>query len=135
MGALALRSLFRFMARMTSPAPPAYSTADTRSGVSRAKFIAIILGIALIGYAAWQFPTWLRMAEVGSAYGARMGCSCRYVQGRDIASCATDAEPGMEIVSLTDLPDEKAVRASVPLLASREARYEGTTGCVLIPEG
>jgi hypothetical protein len=122
------------MARMTSPAPPADSTAVKRTGLSRAKLIAIILGIAVIGYAVWQFPTWLRMAEVGSAYGARMGCSCRYVQGRDIESCATDAEPGMEIVSLTDLPEEKAVRASVPMLASREARFDGATGCVLIPE-
>lgn len=118
---------------MTSPAPPANSTAVTRSGLSRARLVAVIIGVAIIGYAVWQFPTWLRMAEVGSAYGARMGCSCRYVQGRDIQSCATDAEPGMEIVSLTDLPEEKAVRASVPLLASREARYEGATGCVLVP--
>jgi hypothetical protein len=121
------------MARMTSPAPPAYSTAVARPGLSRARLVAILLVIAVIGYAIWQFPTWLRMAEVGSAYGARMGCSCRYVQGRDIQSCATDAEPGMEIVSLTDLPEGKAVRASVPLLASREARYEGATGCVLVP--
>lgn len=119
---------------MTSPAPPADSTAVSRPGHSRAKIVAIILAVAVIGYTVWQFPTWLRMAEVGSAYGARMGCSCRYVQGRDIASCATDAEPGMEIVSLTDLPEEKAVRASVPLLASREARYEGATGCVLVAE-
>ncbi len=93
-----------------------------------------ILIVALVGYALWLYPTLKAQAEVGAAYGARMGCSCRHVQGRDIASCATDAEPGMEIVSIADVEGERAVRASVPILASRVARYEGVTGCVLVPQ-
>ena len=40
----------------------------------------------------------------------------------------------MEMVSIEDLPEERAVRASVPLLASRTARYEGATGCVLVDD-
>ena len=95
--------------------------------------VAVIL-LATIGYAVWQFPTWQALAETGAAYGARIGCSCRYVQGRDIGSCPTDFEPGMEIVSIEDLPEERAVRASVPLLASRTAQFEGASGCVLVEE-
>jgi hypothetical protein len=93
-----------------------------------------VILLAAIGYALWQFPTWQALAETGAAYGARIGCSCRYVQGRDIGSCPTDFEPGMEIVSIEDLPEERAVRASVPLLASRTARFEGASGCVLVEE-
>ena len=96
--------------------------------------MAALLLLAVAGYAVWQFPTWSAMAETGAAYGARIGCSCRYVQGREIGSCPTDFEPGMEMVSLEDLPDQSAVRASVPLLASRTARYEGATGCVLVED-
>jgi hypothetical protein len=101
----------------------------------------VVGGIALIALvvALWQFPTWLKLAETGAAYGARVGCSCRFIQGRDIASCESDFEPGMELVSLADVePDDgaqpSAVTASVPLLASRTARYAGTSGCILDPE-
>jgi hypothetical protein len=120
------------MENMPSPVPP--PTSIPHSGIPRWKIVVALLLIALIGFAAWQYPTWKRQSEVGAAYGARMGCSCRYVQGRDIASCRTDAEPGMEIVSIEHVESERAVRASVPLLASRIARYEGATGCVLVAE-
>jgi hypothetical protein len=41
----------------------------------------------------------------------------------------------MGLVSLTDLPDERAVQASVPLLASRTARFKPGWGCLLDPVG
>ena len=70
-------------------------------------------------------------AEVGASYAARIGCSCRYVQGRDLDSCKSDFEPGMEIVSVADDVETRTVTGSVPLLASRSARLEGDSGCVL----
>ena len=72
-------------------------------------------------------------AELGSAYAARVGCSCRYVQGRSLESCQTDFEPGMEMVSLSDDPATKTVTGSVPLLASRSARFAGASGCLINP--
>lgn len=89
--------------------------------------------LLILGYVFWQFPIWHAQAQLGTAYGARMGCSCRFVQGRDIASCRRDAEPGMEMVSIDDVPDAQAVEASVPLLASRTAHFEPGTGCLLDP--
>ena len=91
--------------------------------------------VLVLGYLVWQFPTWQRQAAVGAAYGARMGCSCRFVEGRDIDSCTADFEPGMEMVSIEQIEDEPVVRASVPLIASRTARFEAGTGCLLEPEG
>lgn len=92
----------------------------------------VILAVALVlAYGVWQYPTWKGMAEAGTAYGARVGCSCRYVQGRDLKSCETDFEPGMEMISLSEDPKAKRITASAPLLASHSAVYAGETGCLL----
>ena len=91
--------------------------------------VAVLTGIFLI----WKFPSFKAQAELGSAYAARVGCSCRYVQGRSLDSCQSDFEPGMEMVSLAEDPATKTVTGSVPLLASRSARYAGASGCLLNP--
>ena len=84
-----------------------------------------------MGAAILYYPSLKAQAEAGSAYAARIGCSCRYVQGRAIDSCVRDFEPGMEIVSVSDDTSTKTVTGSVPLLASRSASYQGASGCVL----
>lgn len=93
--------------------------------------IALVIGG---GYLIWKFPSYRAQAELGSAYAARVGCSCRYIQGRSLESCTTDFAPGMELVSLSEDPATKTVTGSVPLLASRSARYAGASGCLLRPE-
>ena len=94
----------------------------------------LILAVLLTGFALWKFPSFKAQAELGSAYAARVSCSCRYVQGRSLESCQSDFEPGMEIVSLSEDPATQTVTGSVPLLASRSARYAGASGCLLRPE-
>lgn len=88
---------------------------------------AVLLALFLV----WKFPSFKAQAELGSAYAARVGCSCRYVQGRGLDSCQSDFEPGMEMVSLSEDPATKTITASVPLLASRSARYAGASGCLI----
>ncbi|NCP10941.1 MAG: hypothetical protein GW859_03110 [Sphingomonadales bacterium] len=82
----------------------------------------------------WQLPGLKAQAEAGSAYGARVGCSCRYVEGRDIGNCERDFVPGMALVSLSDDPETRTVTASVPLLGSASARYVGVSGCLMVLE-
>jgi hypothetical protein len=94
----------------------------------------LILGVLLAIFAIWKFPSFKAQAELGSAYAARVGCSCRYVQGRSLESCQSDFEPGMEMVSLSEDSATKTVTGSVPLLVSRSARYAGASGCLLRPE-
>lgn len=113
---------------MNSSAPPPDSTAVAKPPLRR---WVLVPGALLLGYMVWQFPTWQRQAAVGAAYAARIGCSCRFIEGRDIANCTADFEPGMAMVSLDEIDGEQAVRASVPLIASRTARFEAGTGCVL----
>ncbi|WP_227339936.1 hypothetical protein [Sphingopyxis sp. P8] len=94
---------------------------------------AILIGVILAGWLVWKFPSFKAQAELGSAYAARVGCSCRYVQGRSLESCQSDFEPGMEMVSLSEDPDTRNITGSVPLLAARSARYAGASGCLLDP--
>lgn len=90
-------------------------------------------GLGLIGltYLVWSWPNLKAQAEAGAAYGARIGCSCRYVQGRSIESCEEDMEPGMEMVMLDDRPTDRSVTGTVPLMASRTARLRPGFGCML----
>lgn len=117
---------------MTSPANPSNSMPPKgRAPISRGKLVAGGLVLLFVGYVVWQLPTWNALADTGAAYGARIGCSCAFVQGRDAGLCEADFEPGMEMVSLSIDSEEKTATASVPLLASRTARYAGATGCLL----
>ena len=95
------------------------------------RFAALIAVAALIVLVAWNWRGWAARAQVGAGYGARMTCSCRYVEGRGMESCKGDTEPGMEIVSISDSPDDKSVTARVPLMATRTARYRKGFGCLL----
>lgn len=90
-----------------------------------------LLVLAALIAAVYFYPALKAQAEAGSAYAARIGCSCRYVQGRPLDSCVRDFEPGMEIVSVSDDAATRTVTGSVPLLASRAASYRGASGCVL----
>ncbi|APL96093.1 MULTISPECIES: hypothetical protein [Sphingobium] len=91
---------------------------------------AVLLPLALL---AWNWSALRAQAQVGAGFGARVTCSCRYVEGRSMESCKGDKEPGMWAVSLKDLPESQSVNAAVPLLASRTARYRKGWGCLLDP--
>ena len=69
----------------------------------------------------------------GTAYGARIGCSCRYLGGRETGDCRKDFEPGMALVVLSADDDARTVTARLPLVASQTARYRKGEGCVLDP--
>ena len=96
----------------------------------------IVLAVAAIGvlWLVWNWNSIKGQAQLGASYGAHVACSCRYVAGRDLKSCKTDFEPGMELVSLSDDPDTKRVTASVPFLAEAVAERRGLFGCVQLNE-
>lgn len=91
--------------------------------------VAILLVLAL----GWAGFVLRGRAQLGAAYGARIACSCRYVEGRAMGSCQDDREPGMGMVRLTDRPETRSVDADVPLLAHRTARFRPGWGCLLDP--
>lgn len=70
-------------------------------------------------------------AAAGSAYGARVACSCRFVSGRSMDDCAKDKLAGMALIRFSADEEAKSVTASVPLVASETARLRDGYGCVL----
>ena len=72
-------------------------------------------------------------AQAGTAYAARVACSCRQVAGSSLEDCEKDKLEGMEMVSLSEDEEARSVTASVPLMASATARYREGYGCVLDP--
>lgn len=91
------------------------------------------IGVIAAALLAWNWGALRARAEVGAAFGARITCSCRYVEGRTLDSCKGDKEPGMALVTLADNPESRQIKASVPLLAARTARYRQGWGCLLDP--
>ena len=92
--------------------------------------LVVVVLVALGGGFAWlKFGPQGKRAYLASGYVAHVVCSCRYVGGRDMKSCATDFEPGMEIVRMSDDPAAKRITAWVPGIASRSASFKGEYGC------
>lgn len=70
-------------------------------------------------------------AVTATSYGARIGCTCHYVAGRDLQDCRKDFEPGMALVTLSDNPRTHAITARVPLIANQTATFRDGAGCQL----
>ena len=71
-------------------------------------------------------------AQIATAYGAKMACSCRHVAERPMESCLTDFTVDISQITFDETAD--TVRASVlGGLVSSEARKTGPeTGCTLV---
>lgn len=88
---------------------------------------------AIVAFAiAVNWPGWQRQAAQAAGLGARIACSCRYVEGRALGSCAGDLAgmPWMALVRYTDDPQARRVTASVPLIAERSSRLKDGFGCL-----
>ncbi|MBV1690049.1 hypothetical protein KRR38_20765 [Novosphingobium sp. G106] len=87
----------------------------------------VILG----GAVAWFWHPLHSYAVTGASYGARVGCSCRFVEGRALGDCRKDFEAGMALVRLSEDETAKSVTASFPLLSRQTATFREGEGCVL----
>lgn len=118
------------MATATSP----NSTSEPRSRLRTARNIALGVMAMAVLLLVWNWSSIKGQARVGAAYGAHIACSCRYIEGRDMTSCETDKEAGMEMVTFSDDPEHKRVTASIPFLAKAVAERRGAFGCVQLNE-
>ena len=115
------------------PATPPAHRASGRPPARRRRLWVLLgfLALAALLTAFWRPLT--GYARVGAAYGAHVGCSCRYAGGRSLNDCAKDFEPGMELVSLSEDRKARSVTARFPLLGGATATYREGWGCVLEP--
>jgi hypothetical protein len=96
---------------------------------------ALMLAAAML---AWNWKPLREEALTGAAYGARVGCVCRYVSQRSLKSCEGDLKVAglgrvAGLVSLSDDPATRTVRAGIPLLARQSATFDAKGGCQLEP--
>ena len=98
----------------------------------RAALLVLLVGLVAGGIALWaNRATVDGIGDAGTAYAARIGCSCRFVAGRSLEDCEKDMVSGMEAISLGDDVEAKSVTATLPLVASTSATYREGYGCVL----
>lgn len=106
---------------------------------SRWKRNLVLLALALGGTAlAFSWNGLRDQARIGTAYGARVGCACRYVSNRPLESCRGDIAVAVlgrtaRLMRLSEDTEAGTVRASVPLLWSETATYQPGRGCLLEP--
>lgn len=103
-----------------------------RAGLAKWGATALLGALALL--AVWKWPEWQAQARAGSAYAARITCSCRFIEGRSTESCARDIADDAGMVRVNENAEERAVWASVPLLASARARLKPGFGCLMEPQ-
>ena len=97
-------------------------------------FAIVLVVIGVAGGLAWQFflKDQVAYAQIATAYGAKIACSCRHVAERPMESCLTDFTVDISQITFDETAD--TVRASVlGGLVSSEARKTGPeTGCTLV---
>ena len=89
--------------------------------------------LAVVAGGLWFSTPIMGYARTGASYAAHVGCSCRHIGGRTLASCRTDFEPGMGVIMLSEDAEARRVTARFPLLATETATYRAGQGCVLEP--
>ncbi len=100
----------------------------------KAGFVALGLVALLLLLLVFNWSSITNYARVGTAYSAHIACSCRYIGGRDMASCVGDLEDGMEMISLTDDPENQRMRASLLFIEEAIAEKRGDFGCIVLNE-
>ena len=95
--------------------------------------VALFL-IVLVALFAYNYNSIRGQLDVGTAYGARVACSCHYVGGRDIEDCRKDFEPGMEVINLSIDDERKRVTASALMMESATAEFREGWGCVILTD-
>ncbi|WP_156254348.1 hypothetical protein [Sandarakinorhabdus oryzae] len=114
----------------SAPQPPPVAPSRRRWLIWAPVLLACLAAGAWLGL---RYSTTGRQAALASGYIAQVTCSCRFVSGRDMASCDTDREPGTEVVKVEEDSANRTITAGVPLLASRISRFDPEYGCTLDP--
>lgn len=109
-------------------AKPIASTPRRRRWLRRLALLAVL---AVIASLAWFWRPLNAYAVTGASYGARVGCSCRFVAGRELADCRKDFAPGMWLVRLSEDASARSVTASFALFRRQTAFFRPGEGCVL----
>ena len=110
----------------------------------KALLIAALV-LIVIGGAVWQF--WLKQqvafAQVATAYGAKLVCSCRFVAEREFDSCLGDFTTDVSAVSFkvtssrvtedgTKTANDSVTASVMGGLIKNHARFAPGLGCTVV---
>ncbi|MCT2401227.1 hypothetical protein [Novosphingobium mangrovi (ex Huang et al. 2023)] len=112
-----------------------YPTRQPTRWLRNLVLLVLVLAVAAL---AWSWKDLRERALVGSAYGARVGCVCRYVSQRPLKSCEGDLDVAglgrvAGLASLSEDEETKTITAGIPLLAHQKATFDERNGCLLEP--
>lgn len=102
--------------------------------VSGAKWAAAAVLAGAVLVSVWKWSEWRAAAAAGSAYAARITCSCRYIEGRSAESCADDVADDAALVFIAEKPEEREIVGRVPLLGRAAAKFKPGYGCLMQPQ-
>lgn len=94
-----------------------------------------LLALALMGV-VWLGASWShlhQLSRVAASVGAKVGCSCHYIEGRPLGECPSDFEPGMGPVWLSDDAATHTITARYAIIATERATWHEGQGCLLEP--
>lgn len=104
------------------------------SGSWRRRALLAVLLVAL-AVLAWNWRPLNDRAFAEASHAARIGCSCRFVAGRDMSQCRADIPSGFGMITLSQDEEGKSVTARFLPLASQTATFRQGWGCLLEPFG
>jgi len=113
--------------------PAAFGAAPPRRALTllrRCAWLALLAGVAVLLLYGGALA---RYARTGTAYGAKLGCSCRFVEGRPLGACRKDFESGMGLVTLSEDSANRSVTARFALAFPQTATLQEGAGCQLGP--
>ena len=95
------------------------------------KWIALIVVVLLAAGGIYVARPILRQAQAATAYVAQRGCLCVFASGRSLAACQAEMPEMVVLVEAELLEEKRAVRAFIPYVVERTARYREGGGCPL----
>jgi hypothetical protein len=107
--------------------------ASNRTGPRRRVWLRGVLAALVVlagAYWFWREPI-DGYSSAGASYAAHSVCSCRYIGGRDLASCKGDLTGTLALAFVSEDEDEHTVTARIPPLSSQTAHLREGYGCVL----
>ncbi len=110
------------------------ATPNRRITKRTALYAGAVFLLILVALLAYNYSSIKGQLAIGTAYGARVACSCHYVGGRDIEDCEKDFEPGMELIGLSVDEERNRVTASALLIESATAEFREGWGCVMLTD-
>jgi hypothetical protein len=94
----------------------------------------VIFGVAVViaGVGAWTVHRVVEQAHIGTAYVAKLTCSCLFVSHRSLQSCATDYDAAAVRPLTREVAAQSVTVSALGHVIATRAVFEPGFGCHLV---